>query len=78
MLAWPLLVVALYALGIYWCYEVIRRLPQDVQEIRQLKETTRRVAIVVMWIMTVVIAALLVVVSIWAIDRTTSLVRGLP
>ena len=30
MLAWPLLVVTLYVLGLYWCYEVIRRLPQDL------------------------------------------------
>ena len=54
---------ALYILGVWWCYEVIRRFPQDVQEIRQLKQIIRTFAIILVWAITVIIAIVLILYS---------------
>jgi hypothetical protein len=53
---WHLILAFLIAFGFYWCYAVIRRLPDDIQELRQVKEASRRFAIVFVWIATVPIA----------------------
>ena len=52
---------ALYILGLWWCYEVIGRFREDVKEIRELKEITRRAAIIFIWAITVIIAIVLIV-----------------
>ena len=49
-------VAALYIVGVYWCYEVIHRFPDDVREIFELRETGRTLAIVFVWIITVPLA----------------------
>ena len=46
-------VATLYILGLLWCYEVITRLPRDVQEIFEVKEFTRTFAIILIWLLTV-------------------------
>jgi uncharacterized membrane protein SpoIIM required for sporulation len=74
---WALALAALYILGLWWCYEVIRRFPQDVQEIRELKETARKAAIVFVWAITVPIAVVVTVYGFVLIDRLTSFVREL-
>ncbi len=53
---WAAAVLSLYLIGIYWCYEVIRRLPGDVREIFQLREIGRTLAIIFVWIITVPLA----------------------
>ena len=55
-----LAVVGLYVLGVVWCYQVIRRFREDVQEIREVKEAARRGAIIFIWALTVIIAIVLI------------------
>ncbi len=50
----------LYILGVLWCYEIIGRFREDVQEIREVKEFTRKAAIIFIWAITVVIAIVLI------------------
>lgn len=38
---------ALYLLGLSWCYEVITRVRDDVEELREVKDTTRRATILI-------------------------------
>jgi hypothetical protein len=59
----------LYILGLWWCYAVIRRFGQDVQEIREQKEYARTGAIIFIWALTVIIAILLVRYSFRIIDE---------
>ena len=66
---------ALYILGIWWCYEVIGRFRQDVQEIREIKGVTRKAAIIFIWAVTVIIALLLIKYSVVIIKGLVSLVR---
>ena len=56
-----LALVALYILGLWWCYEVIGRFREDVKEIRELKEITRSAAIIFIWAITAIIATVLIV-----------------
>jgi hypothetical protein len=53
---WAAAILSLYLIGLYWCYEVIRRFPDDVREIFELRETGRTFAIVFVWIITVPLA----------------------
>ena len=61
MLSFGLLFNAiLLALGVVWCYHVIKRWRSDLEELREVEDTTRRLVIVGMWAVTVVIAVLVV------------------
>jgi hypothetical protein len=53
-------IAVLWAFAVYWCYVVVRRLPEDIDEYRQIKEPVRRFAIVFVWCLTAVIAVVLV------------------
>jgi hypothetical protein len=55
-----LAIAAAYILGLWWCYEVICRFPQNVKEIFQLKQVTRTIAIIFVWIITVPLALALI------------------
>lgn len=50
----------LYVLGVLWCYEIIRRFREDVKEIREVKEFSRKAAIIFIWAITVIIAIVLI------------------
>ena len=65
-------VAALYILGVSWCYLVVRRFPQDVQEIRELRQTIRTFAIVLVWAITVIIAIVLILYSFVMIRELTA------
>ena len=67
--------VGLYILGLWWCYEVIGRFREDIQEIRELKEITRKAAIIFIWAITVIIAIVLIVYSFVIIKNLFSFVR---
>ena len=67
--------VGLYILGVWWCYEVIGRFREDIQEIRELKEITRKAAIIFIWAITVIIAIVLIVFSFVIIKNLFSFVR---
>ena len=53
---WAAAIAGLYILSLWWCYEVIRRFPDDLREIFELKETARTFAIIFVWIITVPLA----------------------
>jgi heme/copper-type cytochrome/quinol oxidase subunit 2 len=59
----------LYILGLWWCFEVIRRFGQDIQEIREQKEFTRKAVIIFIWALTVIIVIFLVRYSFKIIDE---------
>jgi len=74
---WRFAVASLYILGAWWCYVVVRRLPQDVQEIRELKQTIRTLAIILVWAITVIIAIVLILYSFVIIRELTAFLRDL-
>ena len=47
----------IFALGIVWCWHVIRRVRSDVDELRTAEDTAPKVAIIVIWLVTLCIAA---------------------
>jgi len=49
---WAAAIVGLYVLGFWWCYEVVRRFPDDLREIFELRETGRTFAIIFVWMVT--------------------------
>ena len=67
--------VGLYILGVWWCYEVIGRFRKDIQEIRELKGVTRKAVIIFIWILTVIIAIVLIKYSMVIIKNLFSFVR---
>ncbi len=48
------------ALGTYWCIFVIARLREDIDELRTVKDKGRQAAIIFIWLVTLVIAVLLI------------------
>ena len=70
-----LAMVGLYVLGVVWCYQVIRRFREDVQEIREVKEGARRGAIIFIWVLTVIIAIVLIRYSLAIVYEIASWVR---
>jgi hypothetical protein len=48
-----LAIAAIYIFGLWWCYQVITRFRRDLQEIFELKEVTRTVVIIFVWIITI-------------------------
>jgi hypothetical protein len=55
-----LAIASMYIFGCWWCYEVIRRFPQDIKEIFQDKQVARIISIIIVWILTVPIALALI------------------
>jgi len=49
-------IVAAYIFCFWWFYEVITRFRQDLREIFELKEVTRTVVIIVVWIITLLMS----------------------
>jgi hypothetical protein len=43
---------ALFALSVYWCKEILSRLPQDIQEFKTPKDETSRPVILIYWALT--------------------------
>jgi hypothetical protein len=62
-------VAVVYILGLWWCYEVVRRFPDDLREISELKDTTRTLAIIFVWIITVPLAFGLVIYGLVLVRR---------
>ncbi len=60
MLFRALAIAGVYILGCWWCYEVIHRFPQDVKEIFQPKQAARKIATIIVWVLTVPIALALI------------------
>jgi hypothetical protein len=64
-----LAIAAIYIFGLWWCYEVITRFRQDLREIFELKEVTRTVVIIFIWIITIPIMSVLLLYSLVLIRR---------
>ena len=75
MLFRALAIASVYIFGCWWCYEVIRRFPQDVKEIFQLKQVTRTIVIIFVWVITVPIALALIFYGFILIRNSISFVR---
>lgn len=71
-LIWALLVV----LGIFWCYAIIKRLPSDLKELREVEEKPRKAAIIIIWAITAVIAIAIVTSSFPLAHRIISAIRS--
>lgn len=67
----------LFTLGVYWCYKVIARLRDDLEELRGAEEKIRKVVIVGVWVVTVVIAILVINFAVGAIGGIVSNINGL-
>jgi len=77
MYFWPALaLLSLYIFGIYWCYVVIRRFRDDIQELRE-KGIARKVAIIFVWLITVPIIVAMVIFTFVIIGRLAWLAREL-
>ncbi|MHC4187286.1 MAG: hypothetical protein ACYSRQ_03750 [Planctomycetota bacterium] len=59
-----LLGIALLAAGVYWCYIVIKRIPEDLQEFREIDDNYRKIAIIVIWLLTGLVAFFVLIFSI--------------
>lgn len=70
-------IAAIYLFGLWWCYEVITRFRQDLREMFELKEVTRTVAIIFIWIITIPIMLGLITYGYVLIGRLVWFVRTL-
>lgn len=64
-----LLFVLLFAAGFYWCIAVIKRLPQDILELREAPDNTRKFATIFVWLLTLLIAIFVIYIAIPLIFR---------
>jgi len=74
---WAAAVASLYILGLWWCFVVVRRFPEDVREIIELKEVTRTIVIVFIWLITAPLAIGLAAYGFVLISRLVLFVRTL-
>jgi hypothetical protein len=74
---WAIALTVLYVCGVYWCYEVIGRLREDLKELREPDENVRKAAIIIIWFITVAIAVILVISTKIIITRFIEFVRGM-
>ena len=70
-----LAIASMYIFGCWWCYEVIRRFPQDVKEIFQLKQVVRTIVIIFIWVLTLPIALALIFYAFILMRNLISFVR---
>jgi len=61
--------VLLFALGVYWCYVVVKRFPDDLQELREIPDKVRKGTIIFIWFITVIIAIAVVFLALPLIIR---------
>ena len=74
---WAAAIAGLYVLGLWWCYEVIRRFPDDLREIFEQRETARTFAIIFVWIVTVPLSLGIIAYGVVLISRLASFLSTL-
>ena len=74
---WAFALTALFVFGVYWCYEVIQRFSQDLEEFREPNQNVRKADIIIVWFITVVIAVILLISTVVIITGVTEFVRGM-
>lgn len=62
--------VLLFVLGACWCYVVVKRFPDDLQELREIPDKVRKGTIIFIWFITIIIAIAIVLLSLPFIIRT--------
>jgi len=67
----------LFALGVYWCYKVIARLRDDLEQLREGESKITKAVIVGFWALTVVIAILVINFAVGVIGGIVSNINGL-
>ena len=67
----------LFALGAYWCYEMLGRWRSDLDELRTVDDNMARAVIIGLWAITAVIAFFVINAAVGLIASTTSGIRGL-
>ncbi len=72
-----LAIAAIYIFGLWWCYKVITRFREDLREIFELKEVTRTLVIIFIWIITIPIMLGLTIYGYVLIGRLVWFVRTL-
>jgi len=72
--AFALVIVFLF--GIYWCYVVASRFPADIKELRESHEPGAKTSIVVVWLITAIIAVVLLGVGFMLAVVAISELRG--
>ena len=66
----------LFAVGAYWCYEMFGRWRSDLADLRDLDDNLQKVVIIGLWLITFVIAALVVNCAFGVIANITEGVRS--
>ena len=74
---WPLFGALLWALGVYWCFEVIKRFRSDVEELREVEEVSRKIGIIIVWAITAGIAFLVIGSAVAVVRRIALGIRYL-
>lgn len=69
-----LVTAVLLVFGYGWCYFVIRRIPSDIREIREVKNNARTAGIVIIWAVTAPIAA---AVALFTVRFAITTIRGI-
>jgi len=69
-----LVIAVLLVFGCGFCYFIIRRIPADIKEIRQVKNNARTAGIVIVWAVTAAIAA---AVAIFTVRFAIMTIRGI-
>ncbi len=60
---------ALFVFACIWVFQVVRRLPDDVAEMRAPGEGAKKAAIAVIWLLTLVLFAWIAVSLPWVVSR---------
>jgi hypothetical protein len=67
---------AAYIACAYWCYEVVARGRDDLTELREAKETGRKIGIIIVWAITIMIAIFLAGLTFVLVPITISELRA--
>jgi len=71
---WNLVQAILFALGIWWCKEILSRWRDDLAKLRKPDDQADRVVVIIFWIIT---ALVLLLCARFALNIGESIVRGI-
>lgn len=71
---WDFVQAILFALGIWWCKEILSRWREDLAKVRDPNDQADRVVVILFWIIT----GLVLLLCVWfALNIGASIVRGI-
>ncbi len=71
-----LLDALLLAIGAYWCYEMFGRWRSDLADLRELDDNLQKAVIIGLWLITFVVAALVVNFAVGVVAGVIEFVRS--